>query len=216
VADREDREEGDAVPQEEPAGPPLEDEPASPPLDEDAVWAALIAGFHTKPEPGTKPSWPEAENVTEAPPAAPAKGSPNGAGAEDPESPDQPELPESPAKDGPTVVNTVLPPPDRSIVIHPVIKGPRDFELIEDDEDAHFVPPEPPPLPEADVTTKFAWIAVLGGPLLLLAFVLFQLELTWWSILVGVGGFLGGFATLVARMGTGEDDDDLPGGGAVV
>jgi hypothetical protein len=46
--------------------------------------------------------------------------------------------------------------------------------------------------------------------------VLFQLDLTWWAILLGVGGFLGGFSTLVARMRTGEDDDDLPGGGAVV
>ncbi|MBM9505477.1 hypothetical protein [Actinacidiphila acididurans] len=108
------------------------------------------------------------------------------------------------------------PPPTRSIVVHPVISGPRDFELVEDDEDAHFVPPEPPPLPDADLTTKFAWIAVLGGPLLLLGFVLFQLDLTWWAATLGVGGFLGGFGTLVARMRTGEDDDDLPGGGAVV
>jgi hypothetical protein len=140
--------------------------------------------------------------VAEAPPDATAKDS---------------QVNEGPVNEGPSAVDTVLPPPDRSIVIHPVIKGPRDFELIEDDdEDGHFEPPEPPPLPEADVTTKFAWIAVLGGPLLLLAFVLFQLELTWWAILVGVGGFLGGFSTLVARMRTGEDDDDLPGGGAVV
>jgi len=104
-------------------------------------------GFHAEPAAGTEPSWPEAENVTEAAPAAPAKGSPSAADAEDPEGPDKPELPESPAKDGPTVVNTVLPPADRSIVIHPVIKGPRDFELVEDDEDAHFVPPEPRPSP---------------------------------------------------------------------
>jgi hypothetical protein len=215
VADREDREEGDAVPQEEPARPPLEDvqdvpavpdadvkgEPERPPLDEDAVWAALIAGFDAEPEPGTEPVWPEAENVTAPPPQAPAKDAP---------------AKEGPVNEGPSAVDTVLPPADRSIVIHPVIKGPRDFELVEDDDDAHFEPPEPPPLPEADVTTKFAWIAVLGGPLLLLAFVLFQLELTWWAILVGVGGFLGGFTTLVARMRTGEDDDDLPGGGAVV
>lgn len=108
------------------------------------------------------------------------------------------------------------PPPTRSIVIHPVIQAPRDFELAEDEEDAHYVPPEPPPLPDADLTTKFAWIAVLGGPLLLFAFVLLQLDLMWWVVLLGVGGFLGGFATLVSRMRTGEDDDDLPGGGAVV
>lgn len=170
------------------------EEEGAAPLDEDAAWAALVAGFDAEPEPGTAAAWPEAENVPDVPdvpgadaPAAPALPTP---------------LPE--------------PPPNRSIVIHPVIQGPRDFELVEDEDDAHFVPPEPPPLPEADVTTKFAWLAVLGGPLLLLAFVLFQLDLTWWAILLGVGGFLGGFSTLVARMRTGEDDDDLPGGGAVV
>jgi hypothetical protein len=134
-----------------------------------------------------------------------------GAAAAWPEAENVPDTPKTPPP-----APAPPPPPNRSIVIHPVIQGPRDFELVEDDEEAHFVPPEPPPLPEADVTTKFAWLAVLGGPLLLLAFVLFQLDLTWWAILLGVGGFLGGFATLVARMRTGEDDDDLPGGGAVV
>jgi len=48
VADREDPRRG-RRPQEEPARPPLEDEPESPPLDEDAVWAALIAGFARSP-----------------------------------------------------------------------------------------------------------------------------------------------------------------------
>jgi hypothetical protein len=163
-----------------------EDEGAAP-LDEDAAWAALIAGYDEEPEPGSA-SWPEAENVAPDPPKTP------------------------PAED-PAAVN---PPPTRSIVIHPVIAGPRNYELDDDDDDGHYVPPEPPPLPEADVTTKFAWLAVLGGPLLLLAFVLLQLELAWWVVTVGVGGFLGGFATLVARMRTGDEDDDRPDGGAVV
>jgi hypothetical protein len=110
------------------------------------------------------------------------------------------------------------PPPaaTRSIVIHPVIAGPRDFEIEEEDE-GHFEPPEPPPLPQADATTKFAWLAVLGGPALIFAYILLQEEMPWWAITVGIGGFLGGFATLVARMRPGGDeDDDLPGGGAVV
>ncbi|SDN70382.1 hypothetical protein [Actinacidiphila guanduensis] len=167
-----------------------EDEGAAP-LDEDAAWAALVAGFDAEPDPGAAASWPEAENVPEG----------------------DAEVKEPPSAKNPAAV---APPPTRSIVIHPVIAGPRNYELEDDEEDAHFVPPEPPPLPDADLTTKFAWIAVLGGPLLLFAFVLLQLDLAWWVILVGVGGFLGGFATLVARMRTGEDDDDLPGGGAVV
>lgn len=171
---------------------PHEEEPPGAPLDEEAAWAALVAGYDDEPEPGTV-RWPEAENV-------PAPGAEAG-----------------PDPTDPAAVSTAPPPSDRTIVIHPVIRGPRDYEVAEDDEDGHYVPPEPPPLPEADVTTKFAWIAVLGGPLLLLAFVLFQIEMTWWAATVGVGGFLGGFATLVARMRTGEDeDDDDPGRGAVV
>ncbi|WP_433888875.1 hypothetical protein [Streptomyces sp. CA-111067] len=186
-----DREDEDAAPQDE--------EPARPPLDEEAAWAALVAGYDDDPEPGTG-LWPEAEDITPKP-----------AGAD--RAKDPADLPEGEDR-GP--VNTTLLPANRSIVIHPVIKGPRDYQPPDDEDDDHFVPPEPPPLPEADVTTKFAWIAVLGGPLLLLCFVLFQLEMTWWALLVGVGGFLGGFATLVARMRPDEDDEDRPGGGAVV
>ncbi|WP_030664582.1 hypothetical protein [Streptomyces rimosus] len=102
--------------------------------------------------------------------------------------------------------------------------GPRDWsakEASDDDfdgtDEGHFEPPEPPPLPKADVTAKFAWIAVLGGPLLLVLMVLLQQPVTWWITLLGIGGFLGGFATLVARMKhDDEDEEDLPGGGAVV
>lgn len=58
---------------------------------------------------------------------------------------------------------------------------------------------------------------MLGGPALIFAFILLQEELPWWAVTVGIGGFLGGFATLVARMRPGsDDDDDLPDGGAVV
>ncbi|KOG86630.1 membrane protein, partial [Streptomyces varsoviensis] len=42
-------------------------------------------------------------------------------------------------------------------------------------------------------------------------------ELTWWITTLGVGGFLGGFATLVIRMKDSDDEeDDDPGRGAVV
>ena len=40
--------------------------------------------------------------------------------------------------------------------------------------------------------------------------------MTWWLATLGIGGFLGGFATLVTRMGTDEDDEGDPGRGAVV
>ena len=94
---------------------------------------------------------------------------------------------------------------------------PRPAEDDRRDDEGHFVPPEPPPLPEADTTAKFAWLAVLGGPLLLLGVVLFQAEMTWWIATLGVGGFLGGFATLVRGCGTATTrTTDDPGRGAVV
>ncbi|WP_165988122.1 hypothetical protein [Streptomyces sp. YIM 98790] len=93
--------------------------------------------------------------------------------------------------------------------------GPRDW-APEDEDEGHFEPPEPPPLPATDMTTRFAWTAVLGGPLLLVLTAMLGQPMTWWITTLGVGGFLGGFATLVARMRDGRDDWPDPGGGAVV
>ncbi len=105
----------------------------------------------------------------------------------------------------------------RGFVVRAPQPGPRDYAVPDDDDDeGHFVPPEPPPLPEADTTTKFAWVAVLGGPLLMVGCVLFQQQMTWWITVLGVGGFVGGFATLVARMKDRDEDEDDPHGGAVV
>ncbi|MCX2967655.1 MULTISPECIES: hypothetical protein [Streptomyces] len=108
--------------------------------------------------------------------------------------------------------------PVRSFTVYSAGAGPRDWEPAPPSEDEdHFVPPEPPPLPRADTTTKFAWLAVLGGPALLLAAVLLQWDFTWWISTLGVGGFLGGFATLLTRLRDGDEDDwDDPGRGAVV
>ncbi|MFE0647680.1 hypothetical protein ACFVZH_03685 [Streptomyces sp. NPDC059534] len=114
-----------------------------------------------------------------------------------------------------------------SIVFAPGVRpaGPRDYAPAEPDDgpggsdEGHFVPPEPPPLPEADVTTRFAWLAVVGGPVLMLVAVLLQWDMTWWLTTLCIGGFLGGFATLVGRMKHDDDDDDGfddPGRGAVV
>lgn len=110
----------------------------------------------------------------------------------------------------------------RSYTVHTakVGTGPRDAPrpAEEDDEDEeHFVPPEPPPLPEADTTTKFGWLGALGGPLLLLAAILFRIDFTWWLLTLGVGGFVGGCLTLATRLRPGDEDDwEDPGGGAVV
>ncbi|CAM5302583.1 hypothetical protein SVIOM342S_04486 [Streptomyces violaceorubidus] len=70
--------------------------------------------------------------------------------------------------------------------------------------------------PTPTLTAKFAWLGVLGGPVLLLLAVVLGWDMTWWLTTLSIGGFLGGFATLVMRMRTGDEDDDDPGRGAVV
>ncbi|MFE0445023.1 hypothetical protein [Streptomyces fungicidicus] len=176
------------------------------PFDEAAAWEAIVAGYGDEPPdpPGAKPFKsvedlallkPETnDDVTETEADAPRK-------AED-----------EPAK-----------PLGGSVSFAPGVGGPRDYSVREpsdDDLDAtdegHFVPPEPPPLPDADVTSKFAWLGVLGGPLLLLLAILLGWEMSWWLTTLCIGGFLGGFATLVMRMRTDDEDDDDPGRGAVV
>ena len=198
MAEREEPQDGteNTEPPEAPQG-----ETTGTPLDEDAVWAQIVAGWDSEPPLGGG-GWPEAENLpdgaarTVVEEAAPDEGT--AAGPADP-----------PVANGIPVI-------PRAFVVKAPSLGPRDYRAPEDDEDeGHFVPPEPPPLPQADVTTKFAWLAVLGGPLLILAFVLLGRPLAWWTVVLGVGGFLGGFGTLVGRMKNPDEDDD-PHGGAVV
>ncbi|MFE9095213.1 hypothetical protein [Streptomyces sp. NPDC007264] len=172
------------------------------PFDEDAAWAAIVAGYGEEPPdpPGSRP-FRSVEDLAlpEPEPEGEDDGGVEGGGAGD-----------KPAK-----------PLGSSVSFAPGV-GPRDYTAREpsdddfdEDDEGHFVPPEPPPLPAADATAKFAWLAVIGGPVLLLLAVLLGWEMTWWLATLGVGGFLGGFVTLVVRMKTDEDDGD-PGRGAVV
>ncbi|AWZ03685.1 MULTISPECIES: hypothetical protein [unclassified Streptomyces] len=191
-----------------------------PPLDEEAAWAAIVAGYGQEPAdpPGSRPFRP-IENLLlpeddVAPLEAGSPGEPKGPEVQEAEeAPDPPEAPAAPA--------AAL---GSSVVFAPGVgmAGPRDHSLADPDDlpdsakdEGHFVPPEPD-LPEADATSKFAWLAVVGGPVLLLLAVLLQWDMTWWLTTLGIGGFLGGFATLVARMSQGDDEDDDPGRGAVV
>ncbi|MEV0265970.1 hypothetical protein AB0I49_32180 [Streptomyces sp. NPDC050617] len=180
-------------------------------MDEDAVWAALVAAYGEQPDPETG-RWPATGGdepdderkgpVKEAPePALPEQDQPK-----QPDRPDPLNKADGPGRSA------------GSFIVYAPGVGPRDHTPAEEGPDeGHFVPPEPPPLPSMDVTARFAWLAVLGGPLLLLVMVLLRQELTWWITTLGVGGFLGGFATLVIRMKDGDDEeDDDPGRGAVV
>jgi hypothetical protein len=171
------------------------------PIDEEAAWAAIVAGYGEEPAdpPGARP-FRSIEDL--------ALPDPEPAGGKGDETKIEPPKPPKPL--------------GSSISFAPGV-GPRDYTAPEPSEDdfdegdeGHFVPPEPPPLPTADTTARFAWLGMIGGPLLLLLAVVFGWDMTWWLTTLGVGGFLGGCATLVVRMKTDDDGDDDPGRGAVV
>jgi hypothetical protein len=81
------------------------------------------------------------------------------------------------------------------------------------DDEGHYVPPPPPPLPSGDTVTRTAWASLLGGPLYLLMTVLLGWEVPGWAAFLAVAAFIGGFVTLVLRMG---DEPRGPDDGAVV
>ncbi len=86
------------------------------------------------------------------------------------------------------------------------------------DEDAgdHYVPPPPPPLPALDPVAKGAWAALFGGPAYLLVAVMAGWAVPGWAAFLAVAAFVGGFATLVVRMGDEPPRDSGPDNGAVV
>ncbi|GAA2724997.1 MULTISPECIES: hypothetical protein [Streptomyces] len=187
------------------------------PLDEDRAWAELVAAYGEQPDP-EKGLWPATGGDDEP--------TTTGSGHRTAERTEEagPTADRSPEDPGTTPAAPAAPPTDSGPTVRAAASpGPRDWSPADPaqkagdaDDEGHFVPPEPPPLPTGDTTSRFAWIAVLGGPLLLLVMVLLRQELTWWITTLGVGGFLGGFATLVLRMKDGDDEDDDPGRGAVV
>ncbi|MET7574503.1 hypothetical protein ABZT04_39400 [Streptomyces sp. NPDC005492] len=192
----------------------LEPDEQGVPFDEEAAWAAIVAGYGEEPKdpPGVKP-FKSIEDLALL----------------DPEKNDEQPKPEAEkqdkaeAKDKGTEEEPPAKPLGSSVSFAPGVGGPRDYtapdsseEDFDEDDEGHFVPPEPPPLPAADTTAKFAWLGVIGGPILLLLAVLLGWDMTWWLTTIGVGGFLGGFGTLVMRMRTDEDEGDDPGRGAVV
>lgn len=203
--------------------------PDDPGFDEEAAWQAIIAGYGAEPPdpPGARP-FRSVENLALLEPDPDGDvddwdgtgGRPGKRGAADrPKSDDDTEG-DADRTDGPAGGPTR--PLGGSVVFAPGV-GPRDYtpsspsdDDFDEDDEGHFVPPEPPPLPAAEPTAKFAWLGVLGGPLLMLLAVLLGWQMTWWLTALGIGGLVGGFVTLVIRMNPGDEDDDDPGRGAVV
>ncbi|MDT3723456.1 hypothetical protein ROS62_00555 [Streptomyces sp. DSM 41972] len=179
------------------------------PFDEAAAWQAIVAGYGEEPPdpPGAKP-FKSVEDLALLESETNDEDGADGVGTKAPPRKAEEEPPAGPL--------------GSSVKFAPGV-GPRDYSLTEpaeedlgESDEGHFVPPEPPPLPDADVTSRFAWLGVLGAPVLLLLAILLGWEMTWWLTTLCIGGFLGGAVTLVTRMRTDDEDDEDPGRGAVV
>jgi hypothetical protein len=162
-------------------------------LDEVAdemAWASIVAAYET-PTPDEVPRWPASEDLDE----------PEGTSSE----------------------SGGL----RSRVVRPADLPPAGFGELRDalapeagtssnaEREEHFEPPPPPPLPMPDTLGRFAWAAVIGGPLFLVIATLFDLDVSGWPGFLALAATMGGFITLVARMKD-RPDTDSGDDGAVV
>jgi hypothetical protein len=77
----------------------------------------------------------------------------------------------------------------------------------QEDDDGHFIPPAPPPLPKLDPVAKGAWAALFGGPGYLVVATAAGWSVPGIAAFCAVAAFVTGFAILVLRM-----NDPGPGG----
>ena len=159
-----------------------------PRLDEDAAWAEIVANYGDRPEMGS--DTPEAVGTDEAAPDDPAPG-PSDRGLF-----------------------------DRSYLDAQLARQARDTPELNSaatwDDEGHFVPPTPPPLPSLEPRRKAAWIGLFGSPLLMLLGIVFGWTYPGWVSFLLVAAFVGGFGYLVATMPRGGDRGWPGDDGAVV
>jgi hypothetical protein len=162
--------------------------PAGPDLpvdfDEDAAWRLIVDNYGERARLDPAPTDPADRRPLDRPDAAARP------------APDPPSLPR-----------------ERRV---PLTPGPPAQDPVRPGRHAeeHFVPPEPPPLPQATPARRLAWIGLFATPLLMILAVIFGWTFPTWLSLGMVAAFIGGFVFLIATMprDRGDDWDD----GAVV
>jgi hypothetical protein len=198
--------------------------------DEEAAWLELVAQYAAPPAADGIPApWPTREDLPGTGtagrgPAGLDSGGPDTADLDatdldtadldaDLDAPegDEPETGDAPTAPGTSPVPGVIPATPPLRIIRPASAAP-----VPDDDDEHFVPPVPPPLPQLDPLTKGAWVALFGGPAYLLIAVMVDWQVPGWAAFLAVAAFIGGFATLVVHMGERPPRDSGPDDGAVV
>jgi hypothetical protein len=88
----------------------------------------------------------------------------------------------------------------------PVPSDPSDSADLAEDED-HFVPPAPPPLPRLEPVLKGAWLALFGGPAYLLVATAAGWTVPGWAAFCAMAAFVSGFVVLVLHLGDDHRDN---------
>ena len=177
------------------AEPPNRSDGPDPGLDVDAAFAEIVAHWGPvtpeRPEDAQDGAARGSETTVDPAPPAPAAGPPAAS------------LPAAGPPESPTS------PPD------PGWADPLNTRSTWEDE-GHFVPPVPPPLPSVEPRRRIAWIALLGSPVVGFLLVLLQVAIPRWVSSFLVCAFVGGFCYLVATMGQPPTDDWSGDDGAVL
>jgi hypothetical protein len=155
---------------------------------DEAAWRDLVARFDSQSEHAdVSTPWPARENLADDP-------APDG----DPAPPR--DLP------GPLPAGAVQP-YDRARVIRHA-GDPRSY-TPPDETDEPYVPAPLPPPRSLDPVAKGAWVAVVAGPgYLLLASLIMHWIISATDAFIAVAAFIGGFVTLVIKLGDHPRDDD--------
>lgn len=161
------------------------------PEDVDEAFARLVADFHNSPHPDASTSDPSGRRPW---PAAEDLDQPSPPDPTEPETPDVPEDDLVPGGPGTDTLDTAA-----------------SWE-----EEGHFVPPDPPPLPRPAPLRLAAWIGVLVGPVLLMVTAALRWRLPELVLGTIIVGFVGGVIYLIATMDDGPPDRYDRGDGAVV
>jgi hypothetical protein len=106
-----------------------------------------------------------------------------------PEPPPEPESPRSAAPDP-----------------GPAMELPAELAPLPWDDEGHYVPPEPPPLPRPQGLRLVAWFGLFGVPTLALLCVVLGISIPSLVGLLLVCWFVGGFGYLVATMSSRDPD----------
>ena len=125
---------------------------------------------------------------------------------------DRPDFPEMHSPESPEAAT----PAPEPLAPEPVFDVPVELGAATWDDEGHFVPPEPPPVPRPQGLRAVAWLGLFGVPALLLVLLLIHYSPPSPIGLLMIIWFVGGFGYLVATMNGPSDPDSGWDDGAVL